>query len=40
MTTNLVLRSNRLFSKFKDEIDVNKLFYIEADYIWGRRKII
>ena len=38
MTTNLVLRSNRLFSKFKDEIDVNKLFYIEADYIWGRKE--
>ena len=38
MITNLVLRSNGLFKKFKEKIDLKELFYIEADYIWGRKQ--
>ena len=34
--SNLVLRTENIFRKIKKEIDKNKLFYIEADYIWGR----
>lgn len=37
MTTNLVLRCNGLFNEFKKKINVKNLFYIEADYIWGRK---
>ncbi len=38
MTSNLVLRTNSLFKSFKKRINSNKIFYIEADYIWGRYK--
>ncbi len=38
MTSNLVLRVNSLFKTFKKRIDNKKIFYIEADYIWGRYK--
>ena len=37
MTTNLVLRCNGLFNEFRKKINISKLFYIEADYIWGRK---
>lgn len=36
--SNLVLRVNSLFKDFKKKIDVKKIFYIEADYLWGRKK--
>ncbi len=36
--SNLVLRTNSLFLKFKDDIDYKDIFYIEADYIWGRKE--
>ena len=36
MTSNLVLRVNSLFKNFKKKIIRKKIFYIEADYIWGR----
>ena len=38
MTSNLVLRVNSLFKEFKKRIDIKNIFYIEADYIWGRKK--
>jgi len=38
MTSNLVLRVNSLFKDFKKKIDNNKIYYVEGDYIWGRRK--
>ena len=38
MTSNLVLRVNSLFKEFKKKIDINGTYYIEGDYIWGRRK--
>ena len=38
MTSNLVLRTNSLFKSFKNRINNKKIFYIEADYIWGRYK--
>ena len=38
MTSNLVLRVNSLFKEFKKKIDIKNTFYIEADYIWGRKK--
>ena len=38
MTSNLVLRVNSLFKEFKKEIDINRTYFIEGDYIWGRRK--
>ena len=37
MTTNLVLRCNGLFNEFRKKINLKDLFYIEADYIWGRK---
>ena len=37
MTSNLVLRVNSLFKYFKKKININKLYYIEGDYIWGRK---
>lgn len=37
MTSNLVLRVNSLFKDFKKKINNDKIFYIEADYIWGRK---
>ena len=36
MFSNLTLRANSLFIYIKKNIDVKKIFYIEADYIWGR----
>ena len=36
MFSNLTLRANSLFIYIKKSIDVKKIFYIEADYIWGR----
>lgn len=38
ITSNLVLRVNSLFKKIKSKIDINKVYYIEGDYIWGRKK--
>ena len=34
--SNLDLRTENIFRKIKKEIAKDKLFYIEADYIWGR----
>ena len=36
--SNLVLRANSLFMGFKKKINIDDIFYIEADYIWGRRQ--
>jgi len=36
--SNLVLRTNSLFLKFKDSINYKDIFYIEADYMWGRKE--
>lgn len=38
ITSNLVLRVNNLFMNIKKKIDNDKIFYIEADYIWGRKE--
>ena len=38
MTSNLVLRVNSLFKDFKKKIDNNRIYYIEGDYLWGRKK--
>ena len=38
MTSNLVLRVNTLFKNFKKKINNNRIYYIEGDYIWGRKK--
>ena len=38
LTSNLVLRVNSLFKNFKKKINKKNVFYIEADYIWGRRQ--
>ena len=35
--SNLVLRTETIFNKFKNKISNKKIFYIEADYIWGRK---
>ena len=40
MISNLVLRVNSLFKEFKKRTDIRNIFYIEADYIWGRKKKI
>ena len=37
MTSNLVLRVNDLFKNIKKKIKKDKIFYIEADYLWGRK---
>jgi predicted dehydrogenase len=34
--SNMVLRTNRLFKKFERKIDLKKIYYIEADYLWSR----
>ena len=34
--SNMVLRVNDLFQNIKKKISNDKIFYIEADYIWGR----
>ena len=36
MISNLVLRTNSLFNFFKKNINRKDIFYIEADYLWGR----
>tara|TARA_B110000483_G_scaffold184921_1_gene218736 strand:+ start:273 stop:1265 length:993 start_codon:yes stop_codon:yes gene_type:complete len=36
--SNLVLRTNSLFLKFKKDINYKDIFYIEADYVWGRKE--
>ena len=36
MISNMVLRTNSLFSYFKNNIEKKNIFYIEADYMWGR----
>lgn len=36
ITSNLVLRVNSLFKNFKKIINKKNIFYIEADYLWGR----
>ncbi len=37
ITSNLVLRSNSLFLDFKRRVQKKNIYYIEADYIWGRK---
>ena len=37
ITSNLVLRVNDLFKKFKKKINISDIYYIEGDYIWGRK---
>jgi predicted dehydrogenase len=37
ITSNLVLRVNSLFKQFKEKINNKKIYYIEADYLWGRK---
>ena len=36
ITSNLVLRVNSIFENFKKKIDKKSIFYVEADYLWGR----
>ena len=36
--SNLVLRENSLFMALKKKINIDDIFYIEADYIWGRKQ--
>lgn len=38
ITSNLVLRTNSLFKYIKKTINTKKIFYIEGDYIWGRKE--
>lgn len=35
--SNLVLRENSLFKKIKKSLKKKEIYYIEADYVWGRR---
>ena len=37
IVSNLVLRVNSLFKYFKKKISKKNIYYIEADYIWGRK---
>ena len=37
MLSNLVLRKNSLFKKFKEQIKKDEIYYIEGDYLWGRK---
>ena len=37
ITSNLVLRVNSLFNYFKKATNNKNIYYIEADYIWGRK---
>ena len=37
ITSNLVLRVNDFFINVRKNLNTNKVFYIEADYIWGRK---
>jgi len=36
ITSNLVLRTNSLFNEIKNRIKRKKVYYLEADYLWGR----
>ena len=36
--SNLVLRANSLFVAIKKKVNIDDIFYIEADYIWARRQ--
>ena len=36
--SNLVLRTNSLFLNIKKKIRKKKIFYMEADYLWGRKE--
>tara|TARA_X000001036_G_scaffold404804_1_gene412344 strand:- start:2638 stop:3627 length:990 start_codon:yes stop_codon:yes gene_type:complete len=36
ITSNLVLRANSLFKQLKKKINKKNLYYLEADYLWGR----
>ena len=38
MTSNLVLRVNSLFRNFKKNLNNKRIYYIEGDYLWGRKK--
>ena len=38
ITSNLVLRVNSLFKNLKNKIKKDKVYYIEGDYIWGRKQ--
>ena len=38
ITSNLVLRVNSLFNYFKNKVKSKEIFYIEGDYIWGRKE--
>lgn len=38
ITSNLVLRVNSLFKSIRKKVIKDKIFYIEADYVWGRKK--
>ncbi len=37
ISSNLVLRANSLFKKFKKRIKNSDVYYIEGNYIWGRK---
>ena len=36
-TSNLVLQENQLFKSFKKKIYKKDIYYLEADYLWGRK---
>ncbi len=38
MASNLVLRVNSLFKDFKRRIKKNRIYYIEGDYLYGRKE--
>ena len=41
LSSNLVLRTNARFKKFKEDFNSNKfgdVFYLEGDYFWGRKQ--
>ncbi len=40
ITSNMVLRVNDLFCRIKKMINPKNVYYIEGDYIWGRKKKI
>ena len=40
ITSNMVLRVNDLFLRIKKEINPQNIYYIEGDYIWGRKEKI
>ena len=36
--SNLVLRHNSLFNKFKKNLDKKNIYHIDASYLWGRKE--